>query len=278
MGRTPCHLEERNTMDVRKERVMTAGNAIKTAAVIIMFTAFMCCLPLFIPGSRCPESLPQERLPSVQDPARVDRSLLTGVPCEPPCWQELIPGESTVEDVLEVLENAPFVDVASIQRTSFDERETIEWQSSVSERASWETSPIGVVELSEGRVSSILVNLEYELGLQELVGLMGEPAGYFVFSHDSPAGPVCYTYSVGFVWPENGLVAMSFLDVPNPIPQHEQLLPPDALYVTRVHYYPPAVSLREFMVTAQGMGEEYYQTYWAPHYQDWSGIDSITMP
>ncbi|HUW14593.1 MAG TPA: hypothetical protein VM537_33040, partial [Anaerolineae bacterium] len=44
-----------------------------------------------------------------EPPPPVDTSLLTGEPCEPPCWQGLTPGESTEEDVAEFMKATRFV-------------------------------------------------------------------------------------------------------------------------------------------------------------------------
>jgi hypothetical protein len=56
---------------------------------------------------------------SCGEPPPVDRSLLTGEPCEPPCWQGLTPGESTEEDVAEFMRATRFVDTRSVYRSSY---------------------------------------------------------------------------------------------------------------------------------------------------------------
>jgi hypothetical protein len=54
-----------------------------------------------------------------REPPPLDTSLLTGEPCEPPCWQGLTPGESTEEDVAEFMRATRFVDTRSVRRSSY---------------------------------------------------------------------------------------------------------------------------------------------------------------
>ncbi|HUW96179.1 MAG TPA: hypothetical protein VMW58_10365 [Anaerolineae bacterium] len=53
------------------------------------------------------------------EPPPLDMSLLTGEPCQPPCWQGLTPGESTEEDVAEFMRATRFVDTRSVRRSSY---------------------------------------------------------------------------------------------------------------------------------------------------------------
>jgi len=53
------------------------------------------------------------------EPPPLDMSLLTGEPCEPPCWQGLTPGESTEEDVAEFMRTTRFVDARTVRRSSY---------------------------------------------------------------------------------------------------------------------------------------------------------------
>lgn len=50
-----------------------------------------------------------------QDHTTVDKSFLIGQPCEPPCWYNLIIGQSTVEDVLDSLKTQTFIVENSIR-------------------------------------------------------------------------------------------------------------------------------------------------------------------
>jgi hypothetical protein len=228
-------------------------------------------LLIVLSGCRCAETLPSQFLPSVQDPAGVDRSLLTGEPCEPPCWQGLVPGESTTGDVLATLEDLPFADSDSILFSTHEGFENVVWLSSASD-----LQFAGSIGLHHGRVYHIFIRLEYELTLQELVAAMGEPAGYFVYDSLPPDG-VCHTYEIHFVWPEHGLTARLAFQPSSPISQNQQLLPPDMLVVTSADYFQPGASPVEYLV-AIGASEETAQEEYERYFQEWQGFDSIVMP
>jgi hypothetical protein len=49
-------------------------------------------------------------------PVVPDNSLLTGKPCSPPCWQGLIPGKSTLDEVDIFLKESDFVNKDSVER------------------------------------------------------------------------------------------------------------------------------------------------------------------
>ncbi|NIO00126.1 MAG: hypothetical protein GTN93_33480, partial [Anaerolineae bacterium] len=67
--------------------------------------------------------------------APVDTSLLSGDPCEPPCWQGLVPGVSTEEEVNEFIQTSELVDRSTLFRgkttraTGEIVGETVQWWS-----------------------------------------------------------------------------------------------------------------------------------------------------
>jgi hypothetical protein len=64
---------------------------------------------------KCDTSFPYYQ----EDLLNVDKSLITGDPCSPPCWHQLVPGESTEEEALEILQDLPFVDENTIELQSW---------------------------------------------------------------------------------------------------------------------------------------------------------------
>lgn len=56
----------------------------------------------------------------IEDPSLIDKSWLTGNPCKAPCWYGLVPGESSFEDALSVVDTLPFIvssdDIYSIKQ------------------------------------------------------------------------------------------------------------------------------------------------------------------
>lgn len=229
----------------------------------------------------CVETMPSENLPIVEDATRVDTSLITGDPCEPPCWQGLVPALSTESEVRETLATLPHVDTLSIRRLPHEDGSVdIIWDSSISyqQYADGSTQRTdGAIGLSDGTVSYISIPLEFELSVQELVDLFGEPDGYFVYEYRDPHHPQCFDYQLDIVWLDDGVVAGMHFRQEEPLPAGQSVLAPDLLVVGTVGYFNPGSDLLVYMRSRGTSGDE------ARHnveccYQEWRGISEITMP
>jgi hypothetical protein len=64
-----------------------------------------------------------------------DRSLFTGLPCAPPCWQGIVPGETTAEEAMQILRASPYVKQDNIEKTGTYALGAL--------RAYWKASPGG---------------------------------------------------------------------------------------------------------------------------------------
>jgi hypothetical protein len=213
--------------------------------------------------------------PEALDSAEVDTSLVTGEPCASPCWQGLLPGESTKQEALQALEMLSFVnsDTISVRIpvSPFEGRELIEWMYGT-----------GEIVVDNEIVRSITVDLFYDLELQRLVEIIGEPAGYFVWVFPPPdnisIGPICVSAAVEFIWPEEGLAAEMAFDTRHPPRQRGRLLSTsDTLYVQRLTYSPPGDTPQYFLV-ARGRVESGARQDVACCYQEWRDGDPITLP
>jgi hypothetical protein len=110
-----------------------------------------------------------------------DRSLFTGRPCAPPCWQGIIPGETTAEEALQILQSSPYVK-KSIETTGSYTLGAI-W-------AYWKISSGGVsLGLRDGLVHEISLNTPYRLTLGEAVEKFGMPEALMVNSAGIPEDP-----------------------------------------------------------------------------------------
>jgi len=112
------------------------------------------------------------------EPPPLDMSLLTGEPCEPPCWQGLTPGESTEEDVAEFIRATGFVDTRTIYRGRLTRRGevvgvSIQWRS---------TAGVGgrsnSFHIEGGVLKDIIISPDYDLTLQRLFERYGPPEKY----------------------------------------------------------------------------------------------------
>ncbi len=112
---------------------------------------------------------------SCGEPPPLDMSLLTGEPCEPPCWQGLTPDESTEEDVAEFMTTTRFVDTRTIDRRSLTRRGEV-----VGVGIHWD-SPAGrsnTLYIEGGVLNGIRISPDYDLTLQRLFERYGPPEKY----------------------------------------------------------------------------------------------------
>ena len=105
-------------------------------------------------------------------------SLLTGEPCEPPCWQGLTPGESTLQEVNEFVRTAGFVNPQTLFRSgvSRDGQRvgvSIEWASAAGRGRGYNDF---IVE--GGVLKHITIYPDYDLTLERLFERYGPPEKY----------------------------------------------------------------------------------------------------
>jgi hypothetical protein len=140
---------------------------------------------------------------SCGEPPPLDRSLLTGEPCEPPCWQGLTPGESTEEDVDEFLRTTRFVDGRSVRRGTYTrltlggeevEGVIVYW------RSFWGLSTCNDFCVEEGVLDSITICPSPGVTLGRLIERYGPPEKYQVIV---PIGQPLH-YDVTLFYPTYG--------------------------------------------------------------------------
>ena len=108
-----------------------------------------------------------------------DRSLFTGSPCAPPCWQGIVPGETTAEEAMQIVQSSPYVKRKSIERTGSYTLGAI-W-------AYWKINSGGVsIGLRDGLVHEISLNTPYRLTLEEVVEEFGVPEALVLYQAGLP--------------------------------------------------------------------------------------------
>lgn len=147
---------------------------------------------------RCEGPYARSLAPETLDPHEIDISLLTGEPCEPPCWYGITPGLTTDEEMVAILEGLPFFEADTLQLKaepviSFDrKREVVYWGHGTV-----------IVMLLDDVVTTVDVGLYYDVELQDLIELFGKPSGYFVYTYPLPdairIGPGCVEAEVQYV-------------------------------------------------------------------------------
>lgn len=110
----------------------------------------------------------------------VDTSLLTGEPCEPPCWQGLLPGVSTEEEVYEFLRSSELVDGTTLYRGDVTLGSgkvvgvTLQWWSTAD--MPWSPRQFGnEIMIRDGVVEEIMLFLDCEVTLGDLSERYGDP-------------------------------------------------------------------------------------------------------
>lgn len=209
--------------------------------------------------------------PAAEDANWVDRSLITGEPCVPPCWHSLIPGESMEENAMIVLEQSSFVNNSSIERypQAGEEIRGIAWVSrAASDRLDpeeWPPATHYITFDSLGLVSVISVSLEYDLEVQELIDLIGEPRYYL----PRPFGPTpCFM--VELYWLQDGLMV-----VLAPLPEGSRV--PSNTHIMRADYFAPTDNPVEYW-EASRFSSETFGASSMDLLQEWEGLEMITLP
>jgi len=122
-----------------------------------------------------------------------DDSLITGDPCEAPCWQDLTPGETSWEDARAYVEEAGFTDVEH----SVSEEEGV--NSEAVSFGATEGQPCCYIYTQEGEtVDRIWLLLAPQILLDDVIDQYGDPE--FIQAEDFPGS--------------QALVALLYPDVP----------------------------------------------------------------
>ena len=141
-------------------------------------------------------------------PPPLDTSLLTGEPCEPPCWQGLTPGESTLEEVNEWMRTSGFVNTQSVSRSTHTR--LTRGGDEVAGVSIWWCSRAGLCRGRSNRFSTeggvlddITIRPDYPLTLERLFERYGPPEKYVA---NVPIGGPLY-YDVTLYYPTHGFTA-----------------------------------------------------------------------
>jgi hypothetical protein len=120
----------------------------------------------------------------------MDRSLLTGKPCQAPCWYGLELGKSTRAEVLATLQTLSFADPATIQEVAYGH-----WDLEI--RKNLPATLIGIecrqphwqcagLVVSNDKLVSIGLFPNYDLTLREVIDYLGAPDYVRTISESDP--------------------------------------------------------------------------------------------
>ncbi len=198
--------------------------------------------------------------------APVDASLLTGEPCEPPCWQGLTPGMSTEDEVEQFLTTSGLVDRTSIFRSGVSRGGKIvgvskQWLSTANVQGGHARNSFDV---EDGVLQDITIYMDAQVTLEELFDRYGPPEKFNAVL----AGIHLMQVRASLLYPERGFIA--FVE----FPRGEPSLRPDST-VTWVWYF-RAASLGRFLELAREAGF-YSGDVQVESFRDWSGYGPIEV-
>lgn len=146
----------------------------------------------------------QKTTPEFPEDPNVDRSLITGQPCEAPCWYGLKLGESTVDEVRLALQNLTFVDSTKTLEqplANLHPNQKLFIIKCVYLTYEYECGSLETSE--EGKLIKIYLSVLYPLDIQTLINKLGVPEYYNVFG-PSPNLGGCLVY---IYWPQKNIYA-----------------------------------------------------------------------
>lgn len=157
---------------------------------------------IFTVGCVILESSAERNKSKFPEDARVDRSFVTGQPCDAPCWYKLRLGESTIDDIRATLTQLSFID----QSTLF------EW--SIGTDGSklgfyfdcvYYAPPGNCGELvaENGKLSKVAMAVQYSLTLELAIERLGVPNYYTVDTSSTESNCILSIY-----WPKKNIVAV----------------------------------------------------------------------
>lgn len=208
---------------------------------------------------------------SCRHSAPVDTSLLSGDPCEPPCWQGLTPGVSTEGEANEFVRTSDLVNRTTVSRGSVSRGGqrtgvSIRWLSTRNAQGPYAVNSF-VVE--DGVLQDIIVYLDSEVTLEKLFERYGLPEKFWISLVDTHSTET----RVELPYPEHGFIA--FVEVPLDETWEKISLHPDTT-VTWVWYIRAASSLDRFLELAREVGI-YSGDVGVELFRDWSGFGPIEL-
>lgn len=202
-----------------------------------------------------------------QEPGPLTRDLITETPCTVPCWQGIVPGQTTEQEAIDILFSdlrPEYVRDPQIYREDRDMGTTIRWMTkgakvppALPPPGHWPLSeaPWNEVRIRDDVVDRIYLTLDAGLTAQMVIEEWGTPSQF-------SAGVYGVDYLVaraGLLYPEQGVSFSVYLD-----PRDDPLeLRPDSQVVGATLY--PPVPTEQWLANMRTPGKLY----------DWPGFGPI---
>lgn len=200
-----------------------------------------------------------------------DESLVTTKPCLPPCWYGIYPGQTTLEEAIEIVKGLSFVDPDSVARSTRSltrgNDEAVNWRY-IGAR---DEIHGGRMEARQGTVVWLWVSLPRKLKLADVLVTQGKPDLV-----DVVPNPEITIYHFRFFY-ERGLVIRGSRGYAGSKGGRERAtLSPD-IAINEAEYFAPR-DLVSYLIEMQGHSEEAAREI-ADFYQPWPGLgQEIPVP
>ena len=186
--------------------------------------------------------------------------LLVEYNCLPPCWNGLIIGEATLQDLLHLLEQDTLVDENSIDTST--ERSGSDWfvyyWSSIERTTTDDIAGAARVDNENGLLIDLVVYPDSDIHLGSLLITLGKP-DYYIVMEARPQHPF-----IQIVWLSSGF-EITIYDL-------EQPLTSDASIDT-LRYFSPVETLEAYLITFDYTKQE--EEAVVNEYQAWESLENV---
>ncbi len=162
--------------------------------------------------------------------ALVDDSLLSDIPCAAPCWQGIVPGETSRSQAMRILENSPYVRGDSLKEAG----------TSVAGGATWWWNLPGrrlqpSILWQDDIVQEITLGLTYDLTVDQIVSKFGPPESLDLGAGGVPEHPY---WIVDLYYPDVGIQFKAYTS------ESSDLLEPSTEVGVAIYFAPSSLKER----------------------------------
>jgi len=198
-------------------------------------------------------------------PVVSDETLLSGEPCLPPCWYDIVPGSTGTAAALEKIRLLEFVNPTSVERTNRDlypgTDDSIDWKYQGTNDYG------GDIFIADDTVKWIRISHPNHLILEEVTATIGEPDWIWA----GRAGGAGNHHIYRFVYEEMGLMLESRMYGDNS-PMPENVIVSSDIEIDEAFYFAPR-TLAQYLTDIQWVSEDQLENI-KNAYQEWSGFGS----
>lgn len=132
---------------------------------------------------------------------------LKGIPCRPPCWEGITPGQTSAADAVEILKRNPLVATAQAQTDSgLPNLGSVSWILVNGQRggeASYSAQDTALL------ISSISPSFVTPFQLSEVIQAYGEPSHVIAFAYQAPDNSLKFFYELSIIYLSQGIALFS---------------------------------------------------------------------